>query len=409
MDVDKLLDQVKIIRRKHDELDRISGSHFNFFSAASVSTNEVVICSVIRELIDPKGSHAQGSIYLKLFLKYVLQLDPKIYEAIDLNSVCVERERKIDNKRRIDLYISIPGKMCIPIEAKIYAGDQKNQCYDYYKYAINSPIYYLTLDGHEPSEYSRKDLTENQIKLISFEKEILVWLEECLKRPETIRITSIRELIIQFIDLLQDLTGQVEDALERDIVEIILKSRENLETADQIASIMKSINDHIFNRYFHELARRIESKYPFLVWHDDCDNVTYDKYGIYYIVKELSTEKYKLALQIQAENDYVYAGFTICDEDDYDIPWKKVVKRNFILNNHLMKLGFEDDEPDWLAWKYIGDETEEMPNFKYHNDAFYSMAEPEYFNHFIEETMKVIDDLISSAMQNRLEDIYLEV
>lgn len=46
----------------------------------------------------------------------------------------VTAEYAIDDERRIDIVIEI-GSYFLPIEVKIYAADQKSQCFDYYQYA----------------------------------------------------------------------------------------------------------------------------------------------------------------------------------------------------------------------------------------------------------------------------------
>lgn len=48
----------------------------------------------------------------------------------------VIKEYVIDNDHRIDIVIQ-NVRFFIPIEVKIYAGEQEGQCYDYYEYAKN--------------------------------------------------------------------------------------------------------------------------------------------------------------------------------------------------------------------------------------------------------------------------------
>ena len=53
--------------------------------------------------------------------------------------------------------VIITPQRFIPIEVKLYADDQKNQCFDYFNFAkskgvIASKVYYLTIDGHLPYE-----------------------------------------------------------------------------------------------------------------------------------------------------------------------------------------------------------------------------------------------------------------
>ena len=71
---------------------------------------------------------------------------------------------------------------------KIFAGDLKEQCFDYYDYVKNKKngnsnntiLYYLTLDGHEPSQESLNGLRLGQYQCISFEKDITAWLDACI-------------------------------------------------------------------------------------------------------------------------------------------------------------------------------------------------------------------------------------
>lgn len=67
---------------------------------------------------------------------------------------------------------------------KIWAGDQDAQLRHYYEFAKDQgkevpAIYYLTPDKHEPSEQSRGYLSD-EVCLLSFEKHILPWLEDCM-------------------------------------------------------------------------------------------------------------------------------------------------------------------------------------------------------------------------------------
>ena len=106
-----------------------------------------VYVDLYMSLINPKGSHYQGYTYLKMFVEEVLNMK---FNDYDYKKAVVKREYVICNGRRVDLVIEIADKV-IPIEVKIYAKDQENQCYDYYKYcAKNSNVFYLTLRGGMP-------------------------------------------------------------------------------------------------------------------------------------------------------------------------------------------------------------------------------------------------------------------
>lgn len=249
MDAKLLLSQVNQIAKKYDEIYKSTGGYFNIFSIAHIDTDEVVICRVIKELLDPKGSHYQGAAYLQLFMEYVLKQPD--FATDELQNAVVEREKLIAGNRRIDLFIKVPGKADIPIEMKIYAGDQISQCYDYYKCAHNSKLYYLTLDGHMPSEKSLATLDSTLVKPISFRKDIIDWLMECLRLTETVRIAPIREVILQLIDVLRKLTNQAEDKMEKEILNLVMESKDSFKNAELIMSAVKEAEQVMY--YYQKL------------------------------------------------------------------------------------------------------------------------------------------------------------
>ena len=184
--IEILLNEVKLISDKYDLINKKTGGYFNIFEIANIDTDEVTICRFLNEILSPKGSHHQGILYLRSFINEVLKLNITDDELLNAH---VFREYHTAQNRRIDLVIN-NEKYFIPIEVKIYAGEQQNQCYDYYKYAKNSNIYYLTRFGESPSSYSLGGLSEKKVTTISFETDILDWLDICLREKETIVIAQ---------------------------------------------------------------------------------------------------------------------------------------------------------------------------------------------------------------------------
>lgn len=148
-----------MIQRKY-LLQKKAGHKFNLFALFHAAGSETKVCLVLRELLDPRGSHGQGSIYLELFFQKVLN------QHMPSGEVCIRQEFRIKadhptskEDRRIDLVIQ--AKNCfIAIEVKIYAGDQQSQCYDYFRevqqHKGQHQLYYLTLYGSRPSTDSLK-------------------------------------------------------------------------------------------------------------------------------------------------------------------------------------------------------------------------------------------------------------
>ena len=82
--------------------------------------------------MNPRGQHGQGAAFLRIFLYDVLGMPVNSRE--ELKHAVVTTEYLIDRERHIDIVIEL-GQRFIPIEVKIYAGEQESQCYDYYTFA----------------------------------------------------------------------------------------------------------------------------------------------------------------------------------------------------------------------------------------------------------------------------------
>ena len=110
------------IIRIYDEKYRKTGLKYNVFKIARIYEKEVIMCRIIADLLNPKGSHYKGDLYLKLFWETV---SPKIENApkLDTPNAKVTTEYSIDARRRIDIAIE-DGTVFIPIEVKIKAGEQ---------------------------------------------------------------------------------------------------------------------------------------------------------------------------------------------------------------------------------------------------------------------------------------------
>jgi len=266
MNIELLLQEISAISKKYDLINQKTGGYFNVFKIANIDTDEVTICRVIYELISPTGSHYQGITYLKLFVERVLKIE---MSESELESATVYREFSIDENRRIDIVIRTK-ELFIPIEVKIYAGDQQSQCYDYYQKAINSNVFYLTRFGDAPSEYSANGLTSTvdkykEVTAISFADEILDWLDACLEQKETIKIAPIREVILQLSSVIRSFTNQMEDEKEMEITRTILQSTKTLKSALDIektmlvvkALVMKNLFDSLYNE-FEKLGRTVD-------------------------------------------------------------------------------------------------------------------------------------------------------
>lgn len=249
--IENLLIQVIAINEKYKKIAQLTGANFNIFNILDLKTKEVRLHSAfIAELLNPYGSHGQKDIFLKLFLNCI---EIK-FENYNPSNVFIEIEKYIGpiNENfteggRIDISVKIDEETYIFIENKIYANDQKNQLLRYHNYDKNAKIIYLTLDGKDAEENYGFD----NIK-VSYKKEILNWLELCLK--ETALLPSIRETLFQYINIVKQLTNQtMENSEILEIKKIILKNPEYAEaikkSQDALTSIIVDFNDKFINLF----------------------------------------------------------------------------------------------------------------------------------------------------------------
>lgn len=173
-----ILAMLERIPKFDEKSEHDSENSYNIFEVMGVEYNEVIVCRFIGDLLDPKGRHGLGSEPLRLFIDTVLG-DGSSNE--NLENAMVVLEEHTDNDRRIDIVIHLQEKV-YPIEVKIWAGDQDKQLVDYHRYFFGKngtgKIYYLTPNGHKPSDESQRKLSDDKIHPISFYKDIKNWLNK---------------------------------------------------------------------------------------------------------------------------------------------------------------------------------------------------------------------------------------
>ena len=168
-------------------------------------------------LLDPKGDHGLGKEPLTRFLS-MLQIDDT-----GADHAQVWRERSFPEHGRVDLMIRLPG-CCLVIENKLYAADQEAQLWRYQQVLaaeavppVTSHLFYLTLDGCEPSPISisapassgdTPGLAEGSYQCISYETEIHSWLTDLLEWTSDKQDTGrIHHILTQYNEVLMEAIG----------------------------------------------------------------------------------------------------------------------------------------------------------------------------------------------------------
>lgn len=225
---------------------------FNLFSVLRTESDEVYLHSrFLAFLLDPNGTHACGSRLLQVFLD-VMKIDD-----FEVETTTVQAEYK-----SIDIFIRNTKGQAIIVENKIYAQDAYEQLYRYdqlvkkegYQQITNL---YLTLDGSEPAEHSKKDV---QVSLISYETDIVRWLELCV--PIVARDAGLREGVFQYIELLQKLTSTDQGGKYMEELKKRLREDNNLFLVADIEQAYKEVLVDLQEELWEHMRAYREETYP---------------------------------------------------------------------------------------------------------------------------------------------------
>lgn len=257
----KLLRDTNRVVRHQKELAKLKGEGFNVFSILNMENSENKTHSAfLGELLNPKGSHNFGNVFLKKFLKQI-----GIKEHIDLATAQVKLEYYLGKRNdkdavggRVDIYIIDGRGHTFCLENKLYAGDQKAQIARYCNYnSDKNKVFYLNLDGGMPDKQSIQNKKKDKdFTIISYEYDIVTWLDKCIK--EAVNAPILRETIKQYSILIKKLTNQLTDQdMKKEVEEIIL---ENYKAAHVIKSNIGKLELKYAKLFIDEIAEGVRKK-----------------------------------------------------------------------------------------------------------------------------------------------------
>jgi len=399
---DTLLKQMGLIIEKNNKITEATGGTFNVFSILNMERLEVKTHSAfLYELLNPNGSHSQGKTYLKLFINNVLEI-----KKFDLSNVKVERERSVNGFGRMDLVIENQEQLII-IEMKIDAGDQDKQLKRYNEYGIKSGknyrIYYLTLFGLEATNYSTGN-EKIDYKCISFDADVLNWINSCIKAGNTPLLPVIRESLVQYSKLLEKITNQLDGGLKMEIKDLLLKEN-NIYIAEQIAKAIPysraALEYQFWKELFDRYSKQIEAlgiEYVhdgfFEDEKDDIDDIIEirkKKKGEIYF--EYKVGKYKdnylyLVIGSSGNDEAIYSMLVLGTEDEY-IPFKDYDEE---ILHIIEKLGFiNSSDYKYLYIKY---------NLNFYTDDLLKLQNKSDFNLAVESVGNEILDIMRQVISD---------
>ena len=415
--VKELLEKTNNIIKDREKRIKEKLFTFNIFDICDISYDEVKVCRFLCELLNPKGRHLQGIKYLKLFFKEVLK-----YKALptddELRNAIVMREEYITNERRIDISILLNLnniRYYIPFEVKIYAGDQEDQCYDYYQHSLKmnendiekSYVYYLTPYGKYPSLYSTQklnpDINDNgevisckEVKLISFNDEIYHWINACISEADDNKLVSEKQVLLQFKKIIEDIGGNNMGNQEKELEIYVANNEEMFKSAKLISDNFQKIANTKIARFYNLIDSYLKND----GWKRETsldDDLEY--YGIKNgkwptMYKDIDIKGVKCELAISTENGGMpFFGASLKQGEDK-------TKESILIDFFKDKMLDNGYSHGWITWQYLPNDKE-APNFKYFNENYYLLFDKEMCKPLIEKCVNVVREFeskISSSL-----------
>lgn len=319
-----LLSEVNTIVNSYSRINKMSGQNFNLFTLLRSENDEVRLHSrFISELLDTKGSHQQGSLFLDLFLKQVAitgfetknaQCHPEYY----IGAISKDRTQG----GNIDILIRSVNEKVIKIENKVDANEQENQLLRYHNYRHKGHLIYLTKVGEESKIHDKLLKADVTYQQISYKDDITAWLQECIEKCATVPI--VRESIVQYLNLVKKITFQnINKVMSKEIVGKITQNKESFKAylemrkTENNNGIYKDIIVSNLIPFFEHFADSNELAVENLEKSLISDRVRYN--GFFFTHNKLT--KYGLKLSVQFANSAnrdMYYGLSFLQENPRD-------------------------------------------------------------------------------------------
>ena len=407
----KLLKIVKVFEKEYLLKD---SPRLNILNIIEMDTKEASAHAKILEfLLDCKWETNEKETFFSSFLEKVLGFSKTKIKEFLKEKFSISREHTIKDGR-IDFVIESES-LCIAIEMKIYASDGDRQIERYENYCKSRgkdyKIFYLTLDGHEPSEISIENSKNSKVECISFEENILPWLEESLNylKKEKYKYS----FILQYIGAIKNLIEIEEANME------ILNTFEEMKTTKFLNDRFKEKIQSIIVEFVEGIDKNIEKKLKdkeILKEDSFCYSGTYNFYkngtgtgGSCYKLDKMKNKdnakdlEYYLVFSIEVTND-IRGSFHISQytddkgytpikfEDIEKIDSKFFNKYKEKFNNLKVLKGLNNNQ--YGVWFHIKNSCSQEIDFKNFSDSALELVEKDVMKNEIKEITKYIWNII---------------
>lgn len=306
-------------------------SYFNILFAIGREHDETQIHSkIIYFLLTHRHNVEKQNLFLNLFLQVI-----KIPKQYLNDSWLVYRERVFENGR-ID-FVMESRNFCVAIEMKIDAEDGDSQLERYELFCKRKRkeylVYYLTLDGHAPSEQSTYGMDLDKLCEISFQKEVVEWIERCMESVDKDGYKY--SFLKQYLGAVKHITGVDK---EENNVEDLIADQEMGKAALIVRDSFHKKMQHVIETFFDKLTYILE---------EESGQKTHfyeEEIRQYYLSKRARTGT-ETVIEHFKYKDHIYYFILCLEVDDY----------------LYAALGFADERDD--AWLPLSEIEDMMPDF----------------------------------------------
>jgi PD-(D/E)XK nuclease superfamily len=207
--------RVELSEKQQRRIDKQLATGFNVFHLIEPDENK--LSDILADLLDPKGSHGQGDLFLRLLFKQVgLGSGAKLS-----NNAIVQREAPthgiLKYRRRMDVFVD--ARALLVIENKLDSLEQRDQVKDYLEHlhvctrGRRSRLIYLTPDGRPPGSLPPSVIEQerkiSRLHCWSYQGQLRHWLENCRRDCKAQKIRN----------FLSDFMAYIESVLKRELVD----------------------------------------------------------------------------------------------------------------------------------------------------------------------------------------------
>ena len=264
--IKSVLKQIRELKEEDEKAAQATGKNFNVFSVLGVERREVRHSAFLADLLNPKGSHQQGAVFLEHFLKLpplLEKLPCLFFENFGEFQVTKEQYAPYsdDGHGLIDIFLK-KRDACIIVENKIDKSLDPGQLNKYYTYARGYfedrqiGLIYLTPDGKKPSKESlagREPLDADRVICVSYESHIVEWLEDCLKK--VVGIARLHEMLLQYQEIAEKPTGQlINKELTMKISDVLIK---DYYLITELENSITEAKRHIRGKFWKKLEKKM--------------------------------------------------------------------------------------------------------------------------------------------------------